>query len=58
VLESLLEKGWECGWRRIPGHLLTLDNHSTGDAIISALQVLAALVAAARRWATSRATSC
>jgi phosphoglucosamine mutase len=45
VLECLLEKGWECGGEN-SGHLLCLDNHSTGDAIISALQVLAALVAA------------
>jgi phosphoglucosamine mutase len=44
VLEMLLEKGWECGGEN-SGHLLTLDNHSTGDGIISALQVLAALVA-------------
>ncbi|QJR12326.1 Phosphoglucosamine mutase [Usitatibacter rugosus] len=44
VLEMLLEKGWECGGEN-SGHLLCLDSHSTGDAIISALQVLAALVA-------------
>ncbi|APV49977.1 phosphoglucosamine mutase [Betaproteobacteria bacterium GR16-43] len=44
VLEALLEKGWECGGEN-SGHLLCLDSHSTGDAIISALQVLAALVA-------------
>ena len=44
VLESLLERGWECGGEN-SGHLLCLDCHSTGDAIISALQVLAALVA-------------
>jgi phosphoglucosamine mutase len=44
VLESLVERGWECGGEN-SGHLLCLDCHSTGDAIISALQVLAALVA-------------
>ncbi len=44
VLETLLERGWECGGEN-SGHLLCLDRHSTGDAIISALQVLAALVA-------------
>ncbi|QJR16097.1 phosphoglucosamine mutase [Usitatibacter palustris] len=44
VLELLVEKGWECGGEN-SGHLLCLDRHSTGDAIISALQVLAALVA-------------
>jgi phosphoglucosamine mutase len=44
VLELLIEKGWEFGGEN-SGHLLCLDSHSTGDAIISALQVLAALVA-------------
>src|SRR3954463_2854870 len=43
VLEQLLENKWECGGEN-SGHLLALDCHSTGDAIISALQVLAALV--------------
>jgi phosphoglucosamine mutase len=43
VLETLLERGWECGGEN-SGHLLCLDLHSTGDAMISALQVLAALV--------------
>ncbi|MEO7743865.1 MAG: phosphoglucosamine mutase [Usitatibacter sp.] len=43
VLETLVERGWECGGEN-SGHLLCLDRHSTGDAIISALQVLAALV--------------
>ncbi|MEO5693028.1 MAG: phosphoglucosamine mutase [Usitatibacter sp.] len=42
VLEMLLERGWECGGEN-SGHLLCLDCHSTGDAIISALQVLAAV---------------
>ncbi|HET9578060.1 MAG TPA: phosphoglucosamine mutase, partial [Usitatibacter sp.] len=44
VLECLVERGWECGGEN-SGHLLALDCHSTGDAIISSLQVLAALVA-------------
>jgi phosphoglucosamine mutase len=44
VLEGLLERGWEFGGEN-SGHLLCLDCHSTGDGIISALQVLAALVA-------------
>ena len=35
--------GWECGGEN-SGHLICLDCHSTGDGIISALQVLAALV--------------
>jgi phosphoglucosamine mutase len=45
VLESLVERGWECGGEN-SGHLLALDCHSTGDGIISSLQVLAAVVAA------------
>jgi phosphoglucosamine mutase len=45
VLESLVERGWECGGEN-SGHLLCLDCHSTGDGIISSLQVLAALVGA------------
>ena len=45
VLEALLERGWECGGEN-SGHLLCLDCHTTGDAIISALQVLAAVTAA------------
>ena len=45
VLECLVERGWECGGEN-SGHLLCLDCHSTGDAIISALQVLAALTSA------------
>ena len=44
VLESLVERGWECGGEN-SGHLICLDCHTTGDGIISALQVLAALVA-------------
>jgi phosphoglucosamine mutase len=44
VLEALVERGWECGGEN-SGHLLCLDCHSTGDAIISSLQVLAAVVA-------------
>jgi phosphoglucosamine mutase len=45
VLEMLNERGWECGGEN-SGHILCLDCHSTGDAIISSLQVLEALVAA------------
>jgi len=42
VLEMLRENSWECGGEN-SGHLLCLDKHSTGDGIISALQVLAGL---------------
>jgi phosphoglucosamine mutase len=45
VLECLVERGWECGGEN-SGHLLCLDCHSTGDAVISALQVLAAVAGA------------
>lgn len=42
VLEMLQERGWKIGGEN-SGHILCLDRHSTGDGIISALQVLAAL---------------
>jgi len=42
VLELLREKGWIYGGEN-SGHLLCLDKHTTGDGIVSALQVLAAM---------------
>jgi phosphoglucosamine mutase len=42
VLEVLQEKGWVLGGEG-SGHLLALDKHTTGDGIISALQILCAL---------------
>ncbi|MDF3036173.1 MAG: mrsA, partial [Paucimonas sp.] len=42
VLETLMERGWVLGGEG-SGHLLCLDKHTTGDGIISALQVLSAL---------------
>ena len=42
VLELLQERGWEVGGEG-SGHLLVLDQHTTGDGIISALQILSAL---------------
>jgi phosphoglucosamine mutase len=42
VLELLEEKGWLLGGEG-SGHLLCLDCHTTGDGIVSALQVLAAI---------------
>ncbi|MBC8119882.1 MAG: phosphoglucosamine mutase [Burkholderiaceae bacterium] len=42
VLESLEEKGWLYGGEG-SGHLLCLDCHTTGDGIVSALQVLSAV---------------
>jgi phosphoglucosamine mutase len=43
VLERLQARGWVLGGEG-SGHLLALDLHSTGDGIISGLQVLAAIV--------------
>jgi phosphoglucosamine mutase len=42
VLELLEQKGWLWGGEG-SGHLICLDKHTTGDGIISALQVLAAM---------------
>ena len=42
VLELLHERGWKLGGEN-SGHIICLDCHSTGDGIVSALQVLAAL---------------
>lgn len=42
VMEMLTEKGWLFGGEN-SGHILCLDRHTTGDGIISALQVLNAL---------------
>jgi phosphoglucosamine mutase len=43
VLERMQAKGWQLGGEN-SGHLLCLDKHTTGDAIIAALAVLRALV--------------
>ena len=42
VLEVMQERGWLFGGES-SGHLLALDKHTTGDGIVSALQVLSAL---------------
>jgi phosphoglucosamine mutase len=42
VMELLRQQGWQLGGEN-SGHILCLDKHSTGDGIISALQVLHAL---------------
>jgi phosphoglucosamine mutase len=42
VLELLREKGWLLGGEN-SGHLICLDKHTTGDGIVSALQVLQAV---------------
>ena len=41
VLEELEKRGWLLGGEG-SGHLLALDKHTTGDGLVSALQVLRA----------------
>jgi phosphoglucosamine mutase len=50
VLEMLEERGWSLGGEG-SGHLLCLDRHTTGDGIVSSLQVLAAMRRAGRSLA-------
>ncbi len=47
VLEELEKRGWLLGGEG-SGHLLALDKHTTGDGLISALQVLQACVRSAK----------
>jgi phosphoglucosamine mutase len=47
VLELMREKGWQLGGEN-SGHIICLDRHTTGDGIVSALQVLAAMREAGR----------
>ena len=54
VLELLNEKKWLLGGEN-SGHILTLDKHSSGDAIIAALQVLHALIISGKTLADLRA---
>ncbi len=42
VLEELLTRGWQLGGEG-SGHLLALDRHTTGDGIVSALQIMQAI---------------
>lgn len=42
VLEELVCRGWQLGGEG-SGHLIALDRHTTGDGIVSALQVLQAV---------------
>ena len=42
VLEKLQQNGWQLGGEN-SGHIICLDRHTTGDAIIAALAVLRAL---------------
>jgi phosphoglucosamine mutase len=47
VLEKLHEVGWQLGGEN-SGHIVCLDKHTTGDGIVSALQVLHALRASGK----------
>ena len=47
VLEELIARGWQLGGEG-SGHLIALDRHTTGDGIVSALQVLQAVVRSGR----------
>ncbi len=42
ILEELNARGWQLGGES-SGHLLALDRHTTGDGIVSALQILQAV---------------
>jgi phosphoglucosamine mutase len=42
VLELMLQKGWTLGGEN-SGHIICMDKHTTGDAIVAALAVLRAL---------------
>ncbi|MGE5337646.1 MAG: phosphoglucosamine mutase [Gemmatimonadota bacterium] len=42
VLEMLEQRGWQFGGEG-SGHIICLDRHTTGDGIVSSLQVLAAM---------------
>ena len=50
VLEELVRHGWVLGGEG-SGHLLVLDKHTTGDGIVSALQVLQACARSGRSMA-------
>jgi len=42
ILEELAARGWQLGGES-SGHLLALDRHTTGDGIVSALQIMQAV---------------
>ena len=50
VLELMREKGWQLGGEN-SGHLICLDQHTTGDGTVSALQVLKAIRESGRKLA-------
>ncbi|HEX5339142.1 MAG TPA: phosphoglucosamine mutase [Gallionella sp.] len=54
VMELLQQQGWQLGGEN-SGHIICLDKHSTGDGIVSALQVLHALCATGQSLAEAAA---
>lgn len=50
VMEQLRSRGWLYGGES-SGHIICLDRHTTGDGIVSALQVLESMVASGRSLA-------
>lgn len=54
VMELLQKEGWQLGGEN-SGHIISLDRHTTGDGIISALQVLHALSASGQSLAEAGA---
>lgn len=54
VMELMQQNGWQLGGEN-SGHIICLDRHSTGDGIISALQVLHALRAGKQTLAQAAA---
>jgi phosphoglucosamine mutase len=54
VMEMMQQNGWQLGGEN-SGHIICLDRHSTGDGIISALQVLHALRAGKQTLAQAAA---
>jgi len=54
VMEVLQQQGWQLGGEN-SGHIICLDKHSTGDGIVSALQVLHALRAPGQSLAQAAA---
>jgi phosphoglucosamine mutase len=54
VLAMLAEKGWEIGGET-SGHIICLERSTTGDGIVAALQVLAAMVGSGKSLAQLKA---
>lgn len=55
VLEALNARGWQIGGEG-SGHLLALDKHTTGDGVVSALQVLQSCVRSGKTLAAQLST--